>query len=165
MTSKTIADLFLHELSTAYSAEKQMTRSLPRMARAASDPQLAGAFERHLQETQGQVERIERIAELLEIRLKRLKSRAMEAMIEEGKDLVDLIERGAVRDAALIGAARQVEHYEIASYTSLCLLAEKLGHLAPSSLLKASLAEEQAADAKLGTLAQALTIEQAVAGD
>jgi ferritin-like metal-binding protein YciE len=165
MSRKTIPDLFLHELSDTYSAEKQMTRSLPKMARAATDPQLAAAFERHLEETQGQVERIDRIVEQLEIRIKRVKCQGMEALIEEGKDLIDMIDKGPVLDAALIGAAQKVEHYEIASYTTLCLLAEKLGYPAAAKLLKASLAEEQATDAKLSTLAQAMTIDEAVADE
>lgn len=165
MTRKSIPDLFLLELSDTYSAEKQMTRSLPKMARAASDPQLQAAFERHLEETQAQVERIDRIVEQLEVRIKRAKCHGMEAIIEEGKDLIELIDKGPVLDAALIGAAQKAEHYEIASYTTLCLLAEKLGYTAAAKLLQASLAEEQATDAKLGTLAQAMTIEEAVADE
>jgi ferritin-like metal-binding protein YciE len=163
MTRKSIPDLFLHELSDAYSAEKQMTRSLPKMARAATDPQLRQAFEQHLEETQAQVERIDRVAEQLEVKLKRVKCQAMEGLIEEGKDLIDLIDKGPVLDAALIGAAQKVEHYEIASYTTLCLLAEKLGYSQAVILLKESLAEEEATDKKLSTLAQAMSIEEAMA--
>jgi ferritin-like metal-binding protein YciE len=162
MARKTIADLFIHELSDAYSAEKQMTRSLPKMAKAATDPQLVAAFERHLEETQGQVERIDRVAEVLDLKLKRVKCQAMEGLVEEGKDLIDLMEKGPVLDAALIGAAQKVEHYEIASYTTLCLLADKLGYSEAVTLLKASLAEEEATDQKLGVIAQAMTIEEAV---
>jgi ferritin-like metal-binding protein YciE len=162
MPHKTISDLFLHELSDAYSAEKQMTRSLPKMARAATDPQLREAFETHLEETQAQVQRIDQVVEVLETKLKRVKCQAMEGLIEEGKDLIELIDKGPVLDAALIGAAQKVEHYEIASYTTLCLLAEKLGHTQAVTLLKESLAEEQATDMKLSTLAQAMTIEEAM---
>jgi ferritin-like metal-binding protein YciE len=162
MARKTIADLFIHELSDAYSAEKQMTRSLPKMAKAATAPQLVAAFERHLEETQGQVERIDRVAEVLELKLKRVKCQAMEGLVEEGKDLIELMEKGPVLDAALIGAAQKVEHYEIASYTTLCLLADKLGYKDAVGLLKASLAEEEATDQKLGVIAQAMTIEEAV---
>jgi ferritin-like metal-binding protein YciE len=162
MARKTIADLFIHELSDAYSAEKQMTRSLPKMAKAATDPQLVAAFERHLEETQGQVERIDRVAEVLELKLKRVKCQAMEGLVEEGKDLIELMEKGPVLDAALIGAAQKVEHYEIASYTTLCLLADKLGYKDAVGLLKASLAEEEATDQKLGVIAQAMTIEEAI---
>ena len=163
MTRKSIPDLFIHELSDAYSAEKQMTRSLPKMARAATDPELRQAFEQHLEETQAQVERIDRVVEVLEMKLKRVKCQAMEGLVEEGKDLIELIDKGPVLDAALIGSAQKVEHYEIASYTTLCLLAEKLGYTEAVTLLKESLAEEQATDEKLSTLAQALTIEEAMA--
>lgn len=162
MAVKTIQELFVHELSDTYSAEKQMTRSLPKMARAASDEQLAQAFRDHLEETQAQVERIDQIVEITGIKLKRIKCVAMEGLIEEGKDLIDEIDQGPVLDVALIGAAQKVEHYEIASYTSLVLLATKLGFTDAVPLLQASLAEEKATDEKLGTLGQAASIEEAV---
>lgn len=161
MALKTVEDLFIHELSDTYSAEKQMTRSLPRMARAASDPALAQAFLDHLEETRGQVERIDEIVELLNIKLKRIKCVAMEGLIEEGKDLIDEIDKGPVLDVALIGAAQKVEHYEISGYTTLVLLANKLGYAPAVPLLQASLAEEKATDEKLGKLGQAAAIEEA----
>lgn len=162
MAVKTVADLFLHELSDTYSAEKQMTRSLPKMARAAADAQLAQAFLDHLEETRGQVERIDEIVELLNLKLKRIKCAAMEGLVEEGKDLIEEIDKGPVLDVALIGAAQKVEHYEIASYTTLITLAGKLGYDAALPLLQASLAEEKATDEKLGKLGQAAAIEDAV---
>jgi len=161
MAVKTVADLFLHELSDTYSAEKQMTRSLPKMARAAADAQLAQAFLDHLEETRGQVERIDEIVELLNLKLKRIKCAAMEGLVEEGKDLIEEIDKGPVLDVALIGAAQKVEHYEIASYTTLITLAGKLGYDAALPLLQASLAEEKATDEKLGKLGQAAAIEDA----
>ena len=164
MAVKTVEDLFLHELSDTYSAEKQMTRSLPRMARAAADQQLAQAFMDHLEETRGQVERIDEIVEILNLKLKRIKCAAMEGLVEEGNDLIDEIDKGPVLDVALIGAAQKVEHYEIASYTTLVLLATKLGFMDAVPLLEASLAEEKATDEKLGTLGQAASIEEAVQG-
>ncbi|WP_313331444.1 ferritin-like domain-containing protein [Comamonas sp.] len=165
MPVKTVADLFLHELSDTYSAEKQMTRSLPKMARAASDPQLAQAFLDHLEETRGQVERIDHVVELLNLKLKRIKCAAMEGLVEEGKDLIDEIDKGAVLDVALIGVAQKVEHYEIASYNTLITLATKLGYEPVLPLLKASLTEEQATDEKLGKLGQAAAIEEAAEGE
>lgn len=162
MAVKTVEDLFLHELSDTYSAEKQMTRSLPQMARAAADPQLAQAFLDHLEETRGQVERIDEIVEILNLKLKRIKCAAMEGLVEEGKDLIDEIDKGPVLDVALIGAAQKVEHYEIASYTTLIALATKLGYTPVLPLLQASLAEEKATDDKLGKLGQAAAIEEAV---
>lgn len=162
MAVKTVQELFIHELSDTYSAEKQMTRSLPKMARAAADEQLAQAFRDHLEETRTQVERIDQIVELTGLKLKRIKCAAMEGLVEEGNDLIDEIDKGPVLDVALIGAAQKVEHYEIASYTTLVLLATKLGLTEAVPLLEASLAEEKATDEKLGTLGQAASIEEAV---
>lgn len=162
MAVKTIEELFIHELSDTYSAEKQMTKSLPKMARAASDPQLAEAFERHLEETQGQVLRIDQVVELTGFKLKRIKCVAMEGLIEEGKDLIDEIDKGPVLDAALIGAAQKVEHYEIASYGALIVLAKQLGLTDAAALLQESLAEEQATDQKLGKLAAAAKVGEAL---
>lgn len=162
MAVKTVADLFVHELSDTYSAEKQMTRSLPKMARAASDEQLAQAFRDHLEETRGQVERIDQIVQLTGIKLKRIKCAAMEGLVEEGNDLIDEVDKGPVLDVGLIGAAQKVEHYEIASYTTLVLLATKLGYTEAVPLLQASLAEEKATDEKLGTLGESMAIDDAV---
>lgn len=163
MAVKTVADLFIHELSDTYSAEKQMTKSLPKMARAAADEQLSQAFLDHLEETRMQVERIDQVVEALGIKLKRIKCAAMEGLVEEGKDLIDEIDKGPVLDVALIGAAQKVEHYEIASYTTLITLATKLGYSAAIPLLQASLDEETSTDQKLGKLGQAAAIEEAKA--
>jgi ferritin-like metal-binding protein YciE len=163
MPIKTVNDLFIHELSDMYSAEKQMTKSLPKMARAAADPQLAAAFEAHLEETQGQVERIDKLVELAGLKLKRIKCVAMEGLIEEAKDVIEEVEKGPVLDAALIGAAQKAEHYEIASYSTLIVLATKLGLPDAQKLLSESLAEEKATDEKLSTLAEASKLEQAQA--
>ena len=163
MAVRTVADLFVHELSDTYSAEKQMTKSLPRMARAAANEQLAQAFLDHLEETRGQVERIDQVVELLNLKLKRIKCAAMEGLIEEGKELIDEIDKGPVLDVALIGAAQKVEHYEIASYSTLITLASKLGYSAAMPLLQASLDEEKSTDEKLGKLGQSAAIEDAKA--
>lgn len=161
MPIRSINDLFVHQVSDTYNAEKQMTRSLPKMARAATHAELKKAFEEHLEETRGQVERIEQLAELCGFKLKRIKCDGMEGLVEESMSLVDQIERGPVLDAALIGSAQKAEHYEIAGYTSLCLLAGKLGFADAVPLLKATLAEEQATDERLGLLAQAAQIDEA----
>ena len=161
MPIKTVSELFIHEISDTYSAEKQMTRSLPKMAKAATDPQLAAAFETHLEETRGQVERIEQVAELCGFKLKRIKCDGMEGLIEEATSMIDQVEEGPVLDAALIGSAQKAEHYEIASYTSLCLMAKKLGFADAVKLLTATLQEEHATDQKLSVLAQATQIEEA----
>jgi ferritin-like metal-binding protein YciE len=161
MPIKSVNDLFVHEISDTHNAEKQMTRSLPKLARASTDPELARAFEDHLQETRAQVDRLEQIAELCGFKIKRVKCDGMEGLVEETMSLVDLIEKGAVLDVALIGAAQKAEHYEIAGYTSLCLIAQKLGLADAIPLLKASLAEEQATDKRLGLLAEANQIAAA----
>ncbi|MFC4728847.1 ferritin-like domain-containing protein [Coralloluteibacterium thermophilus] len=154
MAVKTLEDLFIHELSDIYSAEKQLTKALPRLARASSNPELAKAFETHLEETQGQIERIDEVVSRLEIKLKRIKCAAMEGLVEEGKEVIEEIEKGPVRDAALIGGAQKVEHYEIASYGTLCALAKQLGYDDAVKLLKETLEEEKATDGKLTMLAE-----------
>lgn len=161
MTIKTIEDLFIHELSDIYSAEKQLTKALPRLARAASHPDLKAAFESHLEETLGQVERIDQIVELLGIRLKRIKCAAMEGLVEEGKEVIDEVGEGPLRDAALIGGGQKVEHYEIASYGTLSAIAKQLGYTDAIPLLQATLAEEKAADEKLTLLAESAGSQKA----
>ena len=154
MAVKTIEELFIHELSDIYSAEKQMTKALPRLARAAEAEELKAAFEAHLEETQGQVERIDQVVEVLGIRLKRIKCAAMEGLVEESKEVIDSVEAGPLRDAALIGGAQKAEHYEIAAYGTLCALARQLGYRDALPLLEATLEEEKATDRKLTLLAE-----------
>lgn len=154
MAIKTAEDLFIHELSDIYSAEKQLTKALPRLARAAENPALATAFETHLEETQGQIERIDQVVEVLGIRLKRIKCAAMEGLVEEGKEVIDAIDKGPVRDAALIGGAQKVEHYEIASYGTIAALAKQLGYKDALPLFLETLEEEKATDEKLTLLAK-----------
>ncbi|HEY9131946.1 MAG TPA: ferritin-like domain-containing protein [Dyella sp.] len=154
MAVKTIEELFVHELSDIYSAEKQLSRALPRLARATSDPQLKQAFEAHTEETHGQIERIDKIVEVLDLKLKRVKCAAMEGLIEEGKEVIDSVEEGPLRDAALIGGAQKVEHYEIAAYGTLSALAKELGYSDAIPLLQATLKEEKSTDEKLTQLAE-----------
>ncbi|MBV6861324.1 ferritin-like domain-containing protein [Xanthomonas euvesicatoria] len=154
MAIKTVEELFIHELSDIYSAEKQLTKSLPRLARAATEPKLKQAFETHLEETQGQIERIDQVVETLGIKLKRIKCAAMEGLVEESREVIDEIEAGPVRDAALIGGAQKVEHYEIASYGTIAAMAKQLGYADALPLLLATLEEEKATDEKLTLLAK-----------
>lgn len=163
MPIKSPAELFIHDLSDTYSAEKQMTRSLPKLAKAATDPALAQAFEDHLEETRVQVERIEEIAETAGFKLKRIKCEGMAGLVEETLSMVDQVVEGPVLDAALIASAQKAEHYEIAGYTSLILMATKLGYTDAVPLLRATLAEEEATDKRLGAMAEASAIEQAQA--
>ena len=154
MSVKTLHDLFVHDLSDIYSAEKQLSKALPKMARAATDPMLAQAFTDHLAETHGQIERIDQIVETMQIKLKRIKCAAMEGLVEEGKEVIEEVEEGPVRDAALIGGAQKVEHYEIASYGTIAALAKQLGYKAALPLLIETLDEEKATDEKLTMLAK-----------
>lgn len=161
---KSITDLFIHELSDIYSAEKQLTRALPRLAHAASDAELSEAFQAHAEETQGQVERIDRIVEILEIRLTRMKSAAMEGLIDEGRDMIEGIAAGPLRDTALIAAAQKVEHHEIAAYGTLCALARHLGYKDAIPLLEETLDEEKQTDKKLSAIAEQGGTNEAAAG-
>lgn len=154
MARTTVEDLFIHELSDIYSAEKQIAKALPRLARASTNPLLAEAFKSHLEETQGQIERIDQIVELTGLKLKRMKCVATEGLIEEGKELLDEIEKGEVLDAGLIAASQKIEHYEIASYGSLIAMAKSLGLTEAAELLAATLAEEKGADEKLSAIAE-----------
>jgi ferritin-like metal-binding protein YciE len=154
MPVKTMEELFLHELSDVYSAEKQLAKALPKLARAATNPELEQAFSLHLEETRGQIERIDKIVELQGFRLKRIKCAAMEGLVEEANEVIEQIEAGPVRDAALIGGAQKVEHYEIASYGTLAAMAKKQGLTEVMELLLETLEEEKATDQKLTALAE-----------
>ncbi len=153
-TRTTVADLFIHELSDVYSAEKQITKALPRLARASTNPLLKEAFEAHLEETYGQIERIDQLVEQGELKLKRMKCAAMEGLVEESKELLEEIEKGEVLDAALIGACQKVEHYEIAAYGTLIAMAKQLGMKDAAKLLGDTLQEEKGADEKLSAIAE-----------
>ena len=155
MSIKTLEDLFIHDLSHVYSAEKQISRALPKMARAASDQKLIEAFKTHLEETRGQIERLDQLVEATpEVRIKRMKCHAMEGLVEEAQELIDSVEKGVVLDAGLIGAAQKVEHYEIATYGTLRAMAIKLGYKEAARLLEETLNEEKATDEKLTMIAE-----------
>jgi ferritin-like metal-binding protein YciE len=153
MKISTLEEAFIHELSDIYNAEKQLTKALPKLAKAATNEMLTEGFETHLTETEEQVARIEQIIASDGIQLKRVKCRAMEGLIEEGKEIIAEIEAGPVRDAMLIAAAQKVEHYEIAGYGCLVELAKKLGYKNAAKLLATTLEEEKATDEKLNDLA------------
>lgn len=154
MAVETLEDLFLHSLSDMYSGEKQLTKALPKLAKAADNPELATAFTTHLAETEGQIERIDEVVAILGLKLERIKCKAMEGLIEEGAEVIKKVAKGAVRDAGLISAAQKVEHYEIASYGTLCALGRQLGYDEAVALLEATLDEEKATDEKLTVFAE-----------
>jgi len=154
MKITTLEELFVHDLSDVYSAEKQITRALPKMARAATDEKLVAAFKDHLEETQGQIERLDKLVEATEgVRIKRIKCHALEGLVEEAQEIIEAVEAGPVRDG-LIGAAQKVEHYEIAAYGTLHAMAVKLGYKEAASLLAETLKEEKATDEKLTGIAE-----------
>ena len=154
MAIKTLEDLFVHELSDTHSAERQMHKALPKLIRATESPELGAAFQAHHEETTAQIERLDQIVERLGLRLKRIKCAAMEGLVEESKEVIDSIEKGPLRDAALIGGAQKVEHYEIASYGTLCALARQLGYTDAIPLLEKTLEEERSTDVKLTAIAE-----------
>jgi ferritin-like metal-binding protein YciE len=119
MAVKTMRDLLIDELRDIYHAEKQLTRALPKMARAASNGQLKEAFTQHLEETRGQIERLEQVFELLDTRTRGKPCHAMEGLIEEAKEIMEMGLEPELLDVALIAAAQKVEHYEIAGYGTL----------------------------------------------
>lgn len=145
--------LFLHELSDLHSAEKQLIEALPKMAKGAANQELKQAFESHLEQTQEHLERLDRIVADLELKLPRHKCKAMEGLIHEGAELLKEDSDEAVRDAALIGAAQRVEHYEIAGYGTARTFAEMLGYTEAAELLQQTLDEEKETDQSLTELA------------
>ena len=153
MPIKTAHDLFIDQLRDLYHAEKQLVRALPRMAKAASSDQLKQAFQTHLEETKGQVERLEQVFEELSARTRGKRCEAMEGLIEEAKEIIEEVEAPEVRDAGLIVAAQKVEHYEIASYGSAHAFAEGMGQDRVAQLLAETLEEEKKTDETLNKLA------------
>ncbi len=153
-TIKTFDDLFLNELRDIYSAEKQLIKALPKMAKAANSDKLRAGFEEHLAQTQIHAERLESILNELGKTTRGEKCAAMEGLIEEGKKAIEEIEDPMVLDAALIGAAQRVEHYEMAAYGTAATFAKLLGNKSAEKLLRQTLSEEKATDEKLTKLAE-----------
>jgi len=153
MKLDTVENLFLHELKDLLSAEKQLVKALPKMAKGAASESLRTAFEEHLEQTKGHVKRLEDIFSLLGKASRAEHCKAMEGLIEEGADLLAEDGTPEVKDAALIGAAQRVEHYEIAAYGTVRTLAEMLGNKEAAKLLQQTLDEEKETDEKLTELA------------
>jgi ferritin-like metal-binding protein YciE len=146
-------DLFEDHIKDLYSAENQIIKALPKMAKSATNPQLRTAFERHLEETRNQVTRLEQIAADLDFSPKGKKCKGAEGLIEEGKEVMEEFEEDTL-DAGLIGAAQKVEHYEIAAYGTARAHAELLGYTKAARLLQQTLDEEARTDKKLSQLAE-----------
>jgi ferritin-like metal-binding protein YciE len=154
MSLDSLHDLYVDELKDLYNAENQLLKALPRMAKAAAAPELKAAFTEHLEVTRKQVERLDRIFEGLGVGPKGKKCKAMEGLVEEGKEVMEEEGEPSVIDAALIAAAQRVEHYEMAGYGCARTFANLLGYEDAAALLQETLEEEGEADKKLTELAE-----------
>ena len=149
---KTFDDLFVHQLQDIYYAEKQITKALPKMVEKATAPELKTAFESHLRETEGQIDRLERVFGQLGLEIKGTTCPAIEGIIKEANEVAGEIDDKEVLDAALVAAGQAVEHYEIARYGTLIAWARLLGRDDVAHLLDETLAEEKGADETLNAL-------------
>jgi ferritin-like metal-binding protein YciE len=165
MSISNLEDLFLHEVKDLFDAEKQLIKALPKMANAATSEDLQTAFEEHASVTEKQVERLERIFEMLDKAARGKHCHGMEGLVKEGDELIQKEEPSPAVDAALIGAAQKVEHYEIAAYGTLVTYARQLGMDEAVELLERSLAEEKETDEKLTSLASEINFEAEVEKD
>jgi ferritin-like metal-binding protein YciE len=152
MADKGLKELYIDELKDLYSAENQLVKALPKMAKAATSPELRAGFEGHLEQTKGHLQRLETIFEQLGESPKGKKCKGMEGLIGEGSEAIEEYE-GELLDAALIGAAQRVEHYEMAGYGTVSAFAEELGESEHVTLLNKTLEEERETDEKLSGLA------------
>jgi ferritin-like metal-binding protein YciE len=151
---KTLTDLFHDQLQDAYSAETQLTKALPKMAKAARSTELQAGFKKHLKETENQISRLEKVCEQVGCEAESNTCEAMEGLISEGEEVIALGLEPSAQDAGLIAAAQKVEHYEIAMYGTLATLARQLGHKEAAALLEETLDEEKKTDAILTQLAE-----------
>jgi ferritin-like metal-binding protein YciE len=151
-----VMDLLTDEIKDLYSAEKQLTKAIPKMAKGANDSALREAFLAHLKETEDQVARLEKVAEILEIKPSGKKCIGMEGCISEGAEALGEEGEERILDLGIIGAGTRVEHYEMAGYMTAISLAQRIGKSDVVALLKESFSEEQAAEQKLRSIAAAL---------
>lgn len=158
-----LREFFIDGIKDIYWAEKQLTKSLPKMAKACTTDELRDAINEHLEVTEEQVARLEKVFELLDEKAQGKKCEAMAGLVKEANEIVDETEKGSVtRDAAIICAAQKVEHYEIASYGSLAQLARTLGESEVADLLAQTLEEEKETDENLTQLAESQINEEAL---
>jgi ferritin-like metal-binding protein YciE len=163
MPNHGLKELYIDELKDLYNAENQLVKALPQLARAAASDELRQGFEEHLDQTKGHVERLEKIFQMLGESPKGKKCKGMEGLIEEGSEVMEEDYENLL-DAALIGAAQRVEHYEIAGYGTVRSFAETLGETEHVSLLDETLSEEKETDEKLTELARQINAEANEAG-
>lgn len=156
-----LQELLVEEIKDLYDAEHQLTKALPKMAKAATNTQLQNAFNSHLTETEGHIKRLEQVFEALGEKPTRKTCKAMKGLVEEGSEAIEEDMEPEVKDAALIAAAQRVEHYEMAGYGSARSFAQTLGHSNVVKLLQQTLNEEGAADEKLTKIAESRVNEKA----
>ena len=159
MAIRTFEDLLVDEIKDLYDAEHQLTKALPKMAKAATSPDLKSAFESHLKQTEGHIKRLEQVFEGLGKKPTRKTCAAMKGLVEEGSEVIEEEMDAEVKDAALIGAAQRVEHYEMAGYGTVRTFAHLLGHHDLEAILQETLDEEGAADEKLTSIASKLNVK------
>ena len=159
MTKDSLRELYIDELKDIYSAEKQLTKALPKMAKAASSPDLRKGFEGHLKQTEGHVQRLEQIFTMLEAKAGGKKCMGMEGLVKEGSEIMGEDFEDDVMDAALISAAQRVEHYEIAAYGTVSAYVDLLGEPKQASLLRQTLDEEKQTDQKLTDLSKKINVQ------
>ena len=159
MSNDNLKELYVEELKDLYSAENQLVKALPKMAKAASSDELRQGLEKHLEQTKGHVQRLGKVFQALEESPKGKKCKGMEGLIEEGAEVMEENFEDSLMDAALIGAAQRVEHYEIAAYGTVCAFAKELGQAEQASLLTETLEEEKETDEKLTELAQQINAQ------
>jgi len=152
--ASTLHDAFIDELRDAYDAEKQLTKALPKLAKAASSSELRSVFEKHLEETRGHVTRLEQVFESIDEPAKSKHCEGIAGIVEEGKSILDEDFEGTTMDACLVAAGQRAEHYEMAAYGTLVAWARAMGHVEAADLLQQTLEEEKAADRKLTALAE-----------
>jgi ferritin-like metal-binding protein YciE len=166
MSIETMEDLLVHELRDLYNAEQQLLRALPKMVEAATTPELVQALQNHLNQTEAQVNRLEECFSTLGVSSKGKKCAGMEGLLEEADDLIGEVEDEVLRDAAIIGAAQRVEHYEISAYGTARAFAKELGQDEVVGLLTTTIEEEAAADEVLSAIAEGrVNMEAEYAGD
>ena len=158
---KDLESLLKHFLKDIYYAEKQVLKTLPKMARKAESDELKEAFEHHHSETEEQIENLQKVFELMGLKARGVTCEAIEGILEEGKEIMEEADEGDTRDAGMIAAAQAVEHYEITRYGTMISWAKQLGHTEAAKLLQKNLDQEYAADQLLSKLGENRLNQQA----
>ena len=161
-TAEGLRDLFVDELKDIYWAEKALTKAIPKMIKNATSEDLINALQDHLEVTKGHVERCEKAFDMMGMPARAKKCQAMEGLTKEAEEIMESTEEGVVRDAGIISAAQKVEHYEIATYGTLCAFAKTIGENEIANLLEKTLKEERQADDTLTQVAESCVNEEAM---